>query len=548
MRTRRISQLTETTADVHADDQITLVNSSPLQNYRVTVNAMSELFASSLWLRNELDGGFAQTIPVQNVDSDIGAGDLTGESLHDGDWGATNYDFIVRGDGTKDRLSSYPIQQSATVTWGDNGEPEWWKVEGPNAIDVSRMRYTEIGSNSSWTGGSTTSGMKNREAFRRLLAAPNTYNDATSTWSTASYVRSQNQAISGNPFTMCMFWGQPTDINFAPSSHVKNYETLWAAGARNHSNISSPGWRLMKFNESLFFHIGGGTVGENDYPVARGFLDIAYGRSANTVTRTGHANQSYIYQVPHTDAGGTTTTHNQLMDPVNVPGDIYMYYHITVVYNGGPIGYHDMSDFSASAQETMATNIQNSFKFYQTNLRNGYVTEIPWVMCGFHRLFGDATNNVASSPGGNTESANSFGMYWGVGDNRHQASDQTRWTIFGDTENAYCARANWVSTHFTTSALTQAQLQGNANYLGGFALDPLTYASVNGLDHTNTGIYNPSYHPNKLDGVTMHRYQNQASGASSSAEFTKHNHFGEPSHQKTITDFTEFSNGYPGDS
>lgn len=532
---------------MHADDQITLVNSSPLNNYRVSVNAMSELFSTSLWMRNELDGGFSHTVPVQNVDANMGAGDLTGENLLDGDWGATNYDFIARGDGTKDRLSSYSIQQSATVTWGDNGEPEWWKVEGPNGIDVSRMRYNEIGSNSSWTGGSTTSGMKNREAFRRLLAAPNTYNDSTSTWSTASYVRTQNQAISGNPFTICMFWGQPTLSDFTPGEHLKNYETLWAVGARNHSNIASPGWRLMKFNESLFFHVGGGTMNENDYPVARGYLDIAYGRSGNTVTRTG-GNNAYTYQVPHTDAGGTSTTINQLMDPVNVPGDIYMYYHITVVYNGGPIGYHDMSDFSASSQETMATNIQNSFKFYQTNLRNGYVTEIPWVMCSFHRLFGDATNNVASSPGGNTESANSFGMYWGVGDNRHQASDETKFTIFGDTENHACARANWVSTHWTTSALTQAQLQGNANYLGGFALDPMSYATVNGLNHTNTGIYNPSYHPNKLDGVTLQNFQNQASGASTSAELSKHNHMGEPSNQKTITDFTEFSNGYPGDS
>ena len=74
MRTRRISQLTETTANVHADDQITLVNSSPLNNYRVSINALADVFSTSLWLRNELDGGFAGSIPVQNVDADLGAG------------------------------------------------------------------------------------------------------------------------------------------------------------------------------------------------------------------------------------------------------------------------------------------------------------------------------------------------------------------------------------------------------------------------------------------------------------------------------------------
>jgi len=74
MRTRRISQLTETTANVHADDQITLVNSSPLNNYRVSINALADVFSTSLWLRNELDGGFAGSVPVQNVDADLGAG------------------------------------------------------------------------------------------------------------------------------------------------------------------------------------------------------------------------------------------------------------------------------------------------------------------------------------------------------------------------------------------------------------------------------------------------------------------------------------------
>ena len=547
MRTRRISQLTETTSNIHIDDQVTLVNSSPLNNYRVSINSLSEVFSTSLWMRNELDGGFAGSIPVQNVNADVGAGDLTGESLADGDWGATDYNFLVRADGGKDRAMSYGIMDSNAVTWGDNGEPEWWKVEGPAGKDIEDMR-NEIGANTTWSGGATTAGEKQREAIRRLMAAPNTYNRTTTTWSTASYVRSQNQAITANPYTFCMFWGQPKNSLWEDSDHLRNYEMLWSAGDRNFTHNAGAGWRLGKFNESLWFHVGQGAVNENDYPGSFGFLDIAYGRSANTVTRTGGDN-AYVYQIPHSDAGGTSTTINQLMDPVNVPGDIYMYYHITVVYNGGPIGYHDMTDFSASAQDTMATNIRNSFKFYQTNLRNGYVTEIPWVMCRFHRLFGDATNNVASNvPVGNTESANSFGFFTGIGDNRHNTLDNTKWSIMADLENSSCTRSVWVATHWTTSALTQTQLQGNSNYLGGFALDPLTYATVNGLDHTNTGIYNPSYHPNKLDGVSLVNFQNQASGASTSAELTTHSHFRLPENHRTVPDFTAFADGYPGDS
>ena len=73
MRTRRISQLTETTANVHANDQITLVNSSPLNNYRVTVQQLETLLGSSLWIQNELDGGFSHTVPVQTISASGGA-------------------------------------------------------------------------------------------------------------------------------------------------------------------------------------------------------------------------------------------------------------------------------------------------------------------------------------------------------------------------------------------------------------------------------------------------------------------------------------------
>ena len=73
MRTRRISQLTETTTDVHPNDSVTVINSSPLNNYRVTVQQFETLFGSSLWIRNELDGGFSHTVPVQTISADGGA-------------------------------------------------------------------------------------------------------------------------------------------------------------------------------------------------------------------------------------------------------------------------------------------------------------------------------------------------------------------------------------------------------------------------------------------------------------------------------------------
>ena len=73
MRTRRISQLTETTANVHANDSVTVINSSPLNNYKVTVQQLETLLGTSLWIRNELDGGFAHTVPVQTISSDGGA-------------------------------------------------------------------------------------------------------------------------------------------------------------------------------------------------------------------------------------------------------------------------------------------------------------------------------------------------------------------------------------------------------------------------------------------------------------------------------------------
>lgn len=67
MRTRRISQLTETTANLYANDSVTVINSSPLNNYRVTVQQLETLLGSSLWIQNELDGGFSHTNPVQTI-------------------------------------------------------------------------------------------------------------------------------------------------------------------------------------------------------------------------------------------------------------------------------------------------------------------------------------------------------------------------------------------------------------------------------------------------------------------------------------------------
>ena len=73
MRTRRISQLSETTANVHPNDSVTVINSSPLNNYKVTVQQLETLLGSSLWIQNELDGGFSHTVPVQTISADGGA-------------------------------------------------------------------------------------------------------------------------------------------------------------------------------------------------------------------------------------------------------------------------------------------------------------------------------------------------------------------------------------------------------------------------------------------------------------------------------------------
>jgi|TARA_B110000881_G_scaffold218192_1_gene237208 hypothetical protein len=73
MRTRKISQLEETTGVVNLQDQITLVNSSPLQNYKVSVDLLSQIMTTTTLLHNEIDGGFADSVAADSIDANLGA-------------------------------------------------------------------------------------------------------------------------------------------------------------------------------------------------------------------------------------------------------------------------------------------------------------------------------------------------------------------------------------------------------------------------------------------------------------------------------------------
>ena len=65
------------------------------------------------------------------------------------------------------------------------------------------------------------------------------------------------------------------------------------------------------------------------------------------------------------------------MNPYGVEEDVRMWYQITCVYNGGPVGYWKTSTLSET-EAKLVQNIKDSFKFYQTNLRTGKVHEIEW--------------------------------------------------------------------------------------------------------------------------------------------------------------------------
>ena len=470
------------------------------------------------------------TISPQSTAGDIITGgveeqaNVVVELISDGQWGSTLWTDYVRNDGGKDRLVTNGTD-AASPYWGENGEDHWWEMDGPHHEDILEMKTVILAE------GTYTSHAAWNQALIRLVGTPNTYNENTSTWSTGSYsALADGEARTGKPFTVTSTFS----TNFTKITHIDQTiepnGTVWAMSPKHYGNTRGGGFRLQQNYGRLTFQIGHMTRNQSNYNRVDGFLKPVLGVSANTKIWTN--TPSNVYQDSFENAEDNSTTTYQTMNPYDVTEDVRMWYQITCVYNGGPVGYYKTSTLSETEAE-LVQNIKDSFKFYQTNLRTGKVHEIDW-----HHI--QMTNRD-----------DYLGFIQGVGYEGDREAD-TRFGAFCDgAANAYVFEGNWAGTWVTNQALGWNDIQGNVNRINGFAMDPLGWATLRNKDATNTWIWSPSHHPDRLEDTSENKkdpYPNITSGAADSNYLKAQASMDDPDYFRTQADNSYWANNYPLDT
>jgi len=469
------------------------------------------------------------TISPHAGDRDFPA--IVTESISDGQWGSTLWTDFVRNDGTKDRLVTNKTDV-ASPYWGENGEEHFWEMEGPHHEDIEEMQDVVVAE-----GIITNSHLAWNQALMRLVEYPNTYNSDTDTWSTGSYsALADGEARTGKPFTITStFSTNFTKITELDQSIEPN-GTVWAISPYHYGRSRGGGFRLQQNHGRLTFQIGHMTRNSGHYNRVDGYLKPIFGVSANTYTLT--HNPSACYQDPF-EYGNSTTVY-QTMNPADVTRDVKMWYQITCVYNGGPVGYYKPSTRSET-EAKLVQNIKDSFKFYQTNLRTGKVHEIEW-----HHIQMSNKNDY-------------LGFIQGVGYEGDREAD-TRFGAFCDgAANAYVFEGNWAGTWVTNTALSHSDIQGDTSEtkasqpfrVNGFAMDPLGWATKNNKDATNTWIWSPSHHPDRLEDTSENKkdpYPNITSGAADSNYLKALASIDDEDYFQTQADNSYWANNYPLDT
>jgi len=458
--------------------------------------------------------------------------DIITESISDGQWGSTLWTDYVRNDGAKDRLVTNGTDADSPY-WGENGEEHFWEMEGPHHEDIFQMQQKVKAE-----GIITNNHLAWNEALMRLVEYPNTHNSDTDTWSTGSYsALADGEARTGKPFTITSTFS----TNFTKITHedqrVEPNGTVWAMSPKHYGNVRGGGFRLQQFQGRLHFQIGHMGRNQSNYNTVEGFLKPVLGVSANTKIYTN--NPSNVYQDPFENANNSTTIY-QTMNPYDVEEDVKMWYQITCVYNGGPVGYFK-PDTRSETEAKLIQNIKDSFKFYQTNLRTGKVHEIDW-----HHI--QMTNRD-----------DYLGFIQGVGYEGDREAD-TRFGAHCDgAQNAYVFAGNWAGTWVSNTALSHSDLQGDDSEtkasqpfrVNGFAMDPLGWATKNNKDATNTWIWSPSHHPDRLEDTSENKkdpYPNITSGAADSNYLKALASMDDEDYFRTQADNSYWANNYPLDT
>ena len=464
------------------------------------------------------------------------AGNTAVSGTPSGQWGNTYWTDFVRNDGNKDRAVTWKGGDSNDHEWGDSGEDRWYEMEGPHHDDLDEMKDVVVAE------GTYTSHRAWDEALMRLVEYPNTYNSNTETWSTGSYAAlSDGEARSGKPFTVCSVFSSPFNPLTDADYDMDNQGTVWAAAPYHSSRSRGGGWRLQQIHGRLKFQIGHWNRNQAAYNRVDGYLKPVLGVSNYTSTNSGSPT---CYQDPFTRRDGTGTDLYYTMNPNEVEDDVRMWYHITCVYNGGPVGYWKPSTRSET-EAKLIQNIKDSFKFYQTNLLTGKVHEIEW----YHI---QATNRH-----------DYLGFIQGVGYRGDHQNTGAGGTFFGAmcdaADTSFVFKSNWGGTWVSNTALSHSDLQGDTSEtkasqpfrVNGFAMDPLGWATKNNKDATNTWIWSPSHHPNRTEDSSENRkteYPNITADASDSNDLRALGSMDDAGYFYTQADNSYWANNYPEDT
>ena len=241
-------------------------------------------------------------------------------------------------------------------------------MDGPHHEDILEMKTVILAE------GTYTSHAAWNQALIRLVGTPNTYNENTSTWSTGSYsALADGEARTGKPFTVTSTFSTNFTKITELDQAIEPNGTVWGISPYHYGRSRGGGFRLQQFHGRLTFQIGHMSRNQGNYNRVDGYLKPIFGVSANTYLNS-HT-PSGCYQDPREQ--GDITTIYQTMNPYGVEEDVRMWYQITCVYNGGPVGYYKHSTRSETEAQ-LVQNIKDSFKFYQTNMRTGKVHEMEW--------------------------------------------------------------------------------------------------------------------------------------------------------------------------
>ena len=407
------------------------------------------------------------------------------ETMADCAWGSTQWDAWLELDGSRDRIQvSGALDSTPDETYGDNGEVQFWRFDGPDNVSIQqkskelRLAAGSGGHNRYWNHKAMLALWDNPEYWDGSAFQPGSYN-----YSGASTPSVDGYAHTLSPFTVT------TTTSLFDASQWDKYRTFWSWGKFNHNHREAAGARLFQFQGLMHFFLGGGAHYRDSTSNHLSFIpsvpeEISEGRGSmhtatnatSTIIKTLGSDVNRMLENPYSGAWGS-------------PDQRIKWYQMTVSYNGGPVGYVGAGNTGLTESE-MLQNINDSWKFYFTNMESGQVVEADFLLTTFLR----------------------DGIFGFTGGDTYQETTGTRRNMFGwganqGGDNNYTFKGKWAEGHFINEALTLEQLQGDQDRRNGWCLDPIGFKKVralasNPVNETNAGFWSFSYHAQKNDSST----------------------------------------------